>query len=141
MLEINYTLFFQIANFLFLLCVLNIVLYRPIRRILVQRSEEVQAFEGMIAELRKKSGHHAKELEENGAAVKKEGHKERETIRGDGVEREKVMLREATSSATEKIDQARMEIDKKVVDARRSLEAELATFSKELAEKILGRTV
>jgi F-type H+-transporting ATPase subunit b len=31
MLKIDYTLFVQIANFLFLLIILNLILYRPIR--------------------------------------------------------------------------------------------------------------
>ncbi|MFH1122720.1 MAG: hypothetical protein V1758_03570 [Pseudomonadota bacterium] len=141
MLKIDYTLFIQIANFLFLLFVLNLFLFRPIRRILEQRSEKVRTFEGMIADFQNKAAQYAKELEESAAAANKEGIREKETLRSDGLDGEKGMLREAMSSATEKIDQARKDIDNKVTEARQSLETQLDAFSKELAEKILRRTV
>ena len=141
MLKIDYTLFIQIANFLFLLFVLNLVLYRPIRRILEQRSEKVRTFERMIAEFQNKAAQYSKELQESAAAANKEGIREKETLRSDGLDGEKGMLREAMSSATEKIDQARKDIDNKVVEVRQSLETQLGAFSKELAEKILRRTV
>ncbi|MCJ7595095.1 MAG: hypothetical protein MUO52_10040 [Desulfobacterales bacterium] len=141
MLKIDYTLFIQIANFLFLLFVLNLFLFRPIRRILEQRSEKVRTFERMIAEFQNKAAQYSKELQESAAAANKEGIREKETLRSDGLDGEKGMLRVAMSSATEKIDQARKDIDNKVVEVRQSLETQLDAFSKELAEKILIRTV
>ncbi len=45
MLEINNTLIIQIANFLVLLFLLNIILYKPIRKILGQRQEEMRTSE------------------------------------------------------------------------------------------------
>jgi len=141
MLKIDYTLFIQIVNFLLLLFVLNLFLYRPIRRVLEQRSEEVRTFEGMIADFQNNAARYAKELEERAAAANKEGIREKETLRSDGLDGEKGMLREATSSATEKIEQARKDIDHKATEARQLLETQLDAFSKELAEKILRRTV
>jgi F0F1-type ATP synthase membrane subunit b/b' len=51
------------------------------------------------------------------------------------------MVREATNKAGDTINQARKEIEQKLVAARQSLENELAAFSRDLAEKILGRNV
>ncbi|MBU2499054.1 MAG: hypothetical protein KKE57_09145 [Proteobacteria bacterium] len=141
MLKIDYTLFIQIANFLLLLFLLNIFLYRPIRRILNRRSEEVRSFEGMMADFQGRAAQHAKAIEESAASANREGLKERETLKEDGFEGEKGMLREANASSAEMIDQARKDIDQKVTEARQSLEAQLEAFSKELAHKILGRTV
>jgi len=141
MLKIDYTLFIQIANFLFLLFVLNLFLYRPIRRILEQRLEKVRTFEGMIADFQNSAARYAKELEERSAATNKEGIREKESLRSDGLDGEKGMLREATSSATERIEQARKDIDNKALEARQVLETQLDAFSRELAEKILRRTV
>ena len=39
----------QIANFLFLLWALNMILYKPIRKILLQRKEKVESFENTIS--------------------------------------------------------------------------------------------
>ncbi|MGD2124610.1 MAG: hypothetical protein PVG99_00930 [Desulfobacteraceae bacterium] len=141
MLKIDFTLIIQIANFLFLLFILNILLYRPIRKILTRRREEMDSYEGMIGDFQNKSAQYTKELEESVAWARREGAKEKETLKSDGLEEEKGMLGEATSEAAGKIEQARDEISRTLVDARQSLENELAVFSKELAEKILGRSV
>ena len=45
MVSIDESVFFQIANFLLLIWVLNIVLYRPIRNILIQRRDKVNGLE------------------------------------------------------------------------------------------------
>jgi F0F1-type ATP synthase membrane subunit b/b' len=51
------------------------------------------------------------------------------------------MLREASSKASGKIGDARKEMDEKLKGVRLSLEKEMALFSKELAEKVLGRSL
>jgi F-type H+-transporting ATPase subunit b len=141
MLNIDYTLIIQIANFLFLLFILNILLYKPIRQILSQRKEEIDSFSGMIGEFEDKSAQSKKALEENKAGARKEGLKEKEELKGEGSDQEKGMLQVATSEASEKLDQARDEISASLVSARQTLEKELALFSTELAQKILGRSI
>ena len=141
MLNIDYTLIIQIANFLFLLFILNILLYKPIRQILSQRKEEMDSFVGMIGEFEDKSAQSSKALEENKAEATKEGLKEKETLKGEGSDQEKSLLKAATSEASEKLDQARDEIAASMVSARQTLEKELGRFSRELAQKILGRSV
>lgn len=141
MLNIDYTLIIQIANFLFLLFILNIFLYKPIRQILSQRREEIDSFAGMIGEFEDKSAQSKKALEENMAGARKEGLKEKEALKGEGSDQEKGMLQEATTEASEKLDQARDEISASLVSARQTLEKELALFSRELAQKILGRSI
>ena len=141
MLNIDYTLIIQIANFLFLLFILNILLYKPIRQILSQRKEEMDSFVGMIGEFKDKSAQSKKALEENKVEATKEGLKERETLKGEGSDQEKSLLKGATSEASEKLDQARDEIAASLVSARQTLEKELGLFSRELAQKILGRNI
>jgi F-type H+-transporting ATPase subunit b len=141
MLNIDYTLIIQIANFLFLLFILNILLYKPIRQILSQRKEEIDSFVGMIGEFEDKSVQSKKALEENKAEATKDGLKEKEALKGEGSDQEKNLLKAATSEASEKLDQARDEIAVSLVSARQTLEKELGRFSRELAQKILGRSV
>ena len=141
MLKLDYTLIIQIINFLFLLFALNLVLYRPVRRILNQRKKQMDGFQNQIGTLQSKSEQVAKELEENVVGATKEGLREKESLKSSGYEQEKGMLAEASSQAAQRIDEARKEIMESIVSARQSLERELANFSKELAEKILGRSV
>jgi F-type H+-transporting ATPase subunit b len=141
MLNIDYTLIIQIANFLFLLFILNILLYKPIRRILSQRKEEIDSFVGMIGEFEDKSAQSKKALEEDKAKARKEGLIKKESLKGEGSDQEKSLLRGASSEASEKLDQARDEIAASLASARQTLEKELALFSRELAQKILGRSI
>ena len=141
MLEINYTLFIQIANFLILLLLLNTILYKPIRKILGQRNDQVNLFQKMIEEFKNKFFRHEKDLERNRIEVRKEGHKEKDGLKGEGLAEEREMLQEALASTEKEIDKARNEIQVKLVDARQALQAEVDVFSKELAEKILGRSI
>ena len=137
----NITVLFQIANFLLLLFILNLILYRPIRKILGQRGDEVISFQEMIEDFQNRSDKDAKTLQENMAGARSQGFKEKEGLKSAGIEEEKVMLQQAISSAEGKIGKAKGEIDQDTAQARRSLEEEVRVFSQELAEKILGRSI
>jgi F-type H+-transporting ATPase subunit b len=147
MLEIDFslwppgTLWIQIANFLFLLFVLNIILYRPVRKILGKRKDEMDSFEEMIGDFQDKSDRHEKELEGSRIEARNSGFKEKEGLKEQGLEEERDIVREASSSSEEKIGKAREEIEERLADVRRSLQAEVEGFSRELAEKILGRSI
>jgi F-type H+-transporting ATPase subunit b len=141
MLSVDYTLFIQIANFLVLLFILNLVLYKPIRKILLKRKEEVHAYEESIGEFESKSEEGSKDFSEGMITARKEGFQEKEGLKGQGLEEEKALIGSATASALEKIDEAKKNIDQTIQEAWAGLEKESATFSKELAEKILGRSL
>ena len=137
----NITVLFQIANFLLLLFILNLIVYRPIRKILGRRGDEVISFQDMIEDFQNRSEKEAKTLQENMAGARSQGFKEKENLKNAGLEEEKVMVQGAISAAEEKIGKAKGEIDQDTAQARQSLEAEVKIFSKELAEKILGRSI
>jgi F-type H+-transporting ATPase subunit b len=137
----DYTLFLQLANFLFLLFILNILLYRPVRQILGKRKAEVDGLQNSVSELEGNANRFAGELEESMAKARKTGHQEKESLKNQGLEEEKALLKEAASASGERMGQARAEMGKKLLEARGALEKELSLFSKELAEKILGRSV
>lgn len=141
MLEINATLFLQIITFLLLVFLLNIIIYRPIRRILAQREEETGSLQEMIDEFQHRSEENEKGIEESLVQARKEGYAEKENFKGKGLEEEKGILQEANSRVEEKIGNARKEMDTKMADVREALEGELAVFSNDLAQKILGRSI
>ena len=141
MLKVDYTLFIQIANFLFLVFVLNILLYRPIRHMLRQRKEQIGSFVESRDDFIEKSGWHEKELEENVVEARKEGFRTKDDLKKEALDVEKGMLQEASASAGVTIDKAKEKIEHSLSDVRRSLEGELAQFSRELAEKVMGRSI
>jgi F-type H+-transporting ATPase subunit b len=140
-LQIDFTLFIQIANFLVLMFVLNVILYRPIRKILGKRRDEMNSFQSMIEDFQNRTAGCARKFEEGAAETRKEGLEEKETLKSQGLEEEKQMLREASSAAAGKMGQAKKGLEEKLAGVRHSLEREMALFSRELAEKVLGRSL
>jgi F-type H+-transporting ATPase subunit b len=137
----DWTLFLQLANFLFLLFILNIILYRPVRQILGKRKAEVDGLQSSVSELESNANRFAGELEEGMAKARKAGYQEKESLKNQGLEEEKKLLKETASASGERMGQARTELEQRLLEARGVLEKELSVFSRELAEKILGRSV
>ena len=137
----DYTLFIQIANFLFLIFVLNIIAYRPIRAILEKRKEEMTTDANITKDWIQKAEQSSEELENNRSVTQKEGLKEKDNLKDQGTEQEREMLKEAYKTVEENIEQARSEIQEKLHQVSRTLQEEMEGFSQELAEKILGRGI
>ncbi len=141
MLKIDSTLLIQIGNFLLLLFFLNIFLYRPIRRILSQRHDETSSLKNTIEDYNDRSEQNERGIEEGVVQARKEGYEQKENVKGQALDEEKAILQEAGSSVEEKKDKANKELGSKIADVRKILEEQVAGFSQELAEKILGRSI
>jgi len=141
MLKIDSTVFIQIANFLLLLFFLNIFLYRPIRRILNQRRDETNSLQKTIEDYHDRSERNERGIEEGVVQARKEGFEEKESLKGQAFEEEKAILQVAGSSVEGKKEKANSELGSKIADVRKILEEQVAGFSQELAEKILGRSI
>lgn len=133
------TLLYQMINFLVLLFVLNLVLYKPIRNVLLERKAKI---EGMQNGAEKASNDLIA-----GEDAYKDGLKQ---ARSNGLKKKEAFMEEATKEEKEIIDrinkkaQANLaEIKKQVADeteqARKTLEGEVESYAKAIGEKILGR--
>jgi len=141
MLEINSSLLLQVANFLLLILLMNIFLYRPIRDILRRRNQEMSRLEGLISDFGAKSDQQQNRIEEGLVQARKEGFNEKEGFKGMGLQEERTLTQEAGAEAEAKIGQAKKEIEGKIAEVRKALEEQVSIFSKELAQKVLGRTI
>ena len=141
MLSIDGTMILQIANFLVLLVVMNIILYKPIRGILAKRDEEMASRQKMIDDYQGRVKDNEEAIESGMVSARKEGYQEKEALKVLGQEDEKGVLQEAGAAVERKLTAAKQEIETKVTAARETLESEISGFSNELAEKILGRSV
>jgi len=141
MLNIDGTLILQIANFLVLLVVMNIILYKPIRGILAKRDEEMASRQKMIDDYQGRVKGNEEAIESGMVLARKEGYQEKESMKAQGQEEEKGVLQEAGAAVERKLTAAKQEIETKISAAREALEIEITGFSDELAKKILGRSV
>jgi F-type H+-transporting ATPase subunit b len=141
MLAIDGSLFIQIANFLLLMLILNIFLYRPIRRILIQRNEETGSLQKTIEGFQGRSEQSEKSLEESMILARKEGLLEKDGFKGQGLQEEQGILQKANSAVEERLAAAKKEMEMKIADIQKTLDDQIGGFSKELVEKILGRSI
>ena len=137
----DYTFFIQIANFLFLIFLLNIIAYRPIRGILDRRKDEMTSDIKLAGEWKQKTEEYSKDLEESISQTRKEGMKEKGILKDQGIEQEREMLKEVYSSIEANIEKARENIRERMHQVSETLQNETESFSRELAEKILGRGI
>ena len=135
-----YAVVIQIINFLVLLLLLNIIVYRPIRGMLNKRREEMNSSSSMTDDWNKKIEKYSTEMDENIDSTRKQGLKERLSLRDNGLATEKELLQDAYSQVEEALGKAKNEIKEKINNARLSLQDEMESFSHEMAEKILGRS-
>lgn len=131
----------QIINFLFLLVVLNYILYRPIRGMLKKRRETFEGFESDIAGLTNQVEERTREMEARLAEARRDGYQKKDEIKGQGLETEKSILSQANSEAESKVNQVKAQVKEEIASARDALKADLTIFSQELAQKILGRSL
>jgi F-type H+-transporting ATPase subunit b len=121
MLNIDGTLILQIANFLVLLFIMNLILFKPIRKILSHREEEMNSRRKTIDDYQGRAERSGKDIEEGKVRARKEGYTAKETLKSQGLEEEKGILQEAGVAVEQKLDAAKKEIEAKVAAARESL--------------------
>jgi len=137
----DFTLIIQMANFLILLFLLNIFLYKPIRGILAKRNNEFESLSRLIEQMKKQVEERQKSIEEALLQAKKLGVSEREALKEEATEYEKELLKQTYMTVEQKLAKAKAELEKRLKLIHEELQKEVILFSKELAERILGRRV
>ena len=139
MIDIDWTLYAQIINFLLLVVLLNVVLFRPIRKALRDRQAKLLAQETEINVLTDKGRSLEDEIKEELAAARKAGAGARETLKQEGVQAEATLLEEVKRQAELEWATVEKKIKADMAKARASLQKQTQSFAQLLATKILGR--
>ncbi|MEE4609060.1 MAG: ATP synthase F0 subunit B [Desulfobacteraceae bacterium] len=141
MVSVDGSVFIQIVNFLFLVWVLNLVLYRPIRNVIRQRKEKEDGLKQNIDAL----GEAAREKDEAFASGIREararGLRQKEALMAEAAEEEKRIIAEINERAQAELAAVREKLAGEVGGVRAQLEKELDAFADAIGQKILGRAV
>jgi len=135
------SLFVQIANFLIIIWVLNIILYRPIRNILIKRKEKITSLEQNIEKLDENAAEKDEAFLSGVKDARTRGLSEKEILLKQGAEEEKKIIEQINKKAQANLAEVREKISKDVENVRASLYKEIDTFANAISEKILGRAV
>ncbi len=141
MIDINSTLLIQLVNFLVLLVALNIILFKPVRRIMRERQQEIgDAFtEAKTSQDRVQSL-----MERYNALLAESKQKAAATYNGiyqQGLDAQRDLISAERAKATELLDKARTEILAASTAARTDLRKEAERLSQDITSKLLGRAV
>ncbi|MBP1720746.1 MAG: synthase chain, sodium ion specific [Deltaproteobacteria bacterium] len=141
MVDINSTLFIQIINFLALIFILNQLLYKPILQIMDRRKGIFDSTEAEIKRLQDTIDQKMAEYEAKIAQAKGEAMAQRGEIQKEGAEKGKEILDGARAEIQKMMDDFQIRLTQEVDGARTVLRSQSERISKEIAEKVLGRSV
>ena len=141
MIDINVSLFMQLANFLILLIILNVILFKPIRQVMKEREQGISSALGDA-----KTAHERMQSMLDGyntalAEAKQKAATTYNSIYQQGLDAQRDMIASERTKAGEALDKARAEISAASTAARTDLKKEAERLSQEIASKLLGRAV
>jgi F-type H+-transporting ATPase subunit b len=141
MISINLTLFIQMINFFVLLFLMNVLVYRPIRRIVAQRNQLVNEQESSIAQAEAQVAAVVQEFEREIQGARNVGRQKVQELKEVGYNQEKDLLQQAAEKAAKQLQEMREKVRRDIAAARKKLKSQVQSFAGELAQKILGRTI
>ncbi len=141
MVDINLTLFVQMANFLLLIVILNYLLYKPILAILDKRKRRLDESEGEIKRLNETVEQKAAEYEEKLRLAKQDALGKKNEILKEAADSAKAIIDERRSKIPAMLAEFQGKVGQEVDAARRILKDQSQKISAEIAEKVLGRSL
>lgn len=141
MINIDLAFVIQLINFLILILILNIFLYKPVRKVLAER-------QGRIAEAKKRAEGVDLEVQEKMAAyeatlkaMKSGAADERGVLIKEAQAEESAILEAARKEASETLSSIKARVAKEAADARVLLQEQAKALSVDICEKVLGRSL
>ena len=139
MINLDITFIFQIVNFLVLMLVLNILLYKPVRKILADRAAEIAGGHEKAAALDLGVQEKMAQYEERLRDAKAKASEERGILKKAALAEESVLLEDARKDATDSVNALKGKVAKEAAEAREYLKEQTRSLSLEICEKVLGR--
>lgn len=141
MIDIDISLFIQIGALLCLMFLLNNLLFKPIRSILEERQEKIDALKKEMDGFEQKAVNIVENYNQKLGEARQNGAKEKEKFLGEARENEKAILSQSTKEAEDKKQKDISEISKAIDSVRSELSAKTESFANEIAQKVLGRAI
>lgn len=139
MVSVDGSIVLQIANFLLLIWILNMVLYKPIRKILLERKEKMVGMQsdidGSAQQVKSKEDAYANGVRQARAA----GQKEKEILMQAAADEEKEIIGNINETAQAELKDVREKIKQEMGTVKAALEDEIDAFADAIGQKILGR--
>jgi F-type H+-transporting ATPase subunit b len=141
MVNVDLSVMIQIVNFLFLIFALNAVLFKPIRKILIERKEKITGLEEGVESLNDDAREKDEAFASGIKAARAKGLKEKETLLQAAAEEEKQIVGKITQKAQAELAEIRAKIAADTKDVKKTLLDQVDDYATTIGQKILGRTI
>ena len=140
MINLDMSFVFQFVNFLLLMLVLNLFLFKPIRKILADRQAEISGAKEKSATVDKEVQEKLALYEARMREIKARATDERSVLKKEAQTEEAAILDKARKEATDTLSAIKNKVAKEAADARLILKEQALSLSSEICEKVLGRS-
>lgn len=141
MIDLNYTMFIQMINFLVLIFILNILLYKPITKIIDERNKKIEDSKNDVDSLNGAAELKIADYEEKIRQARQEAMSQRNDIKEEGEEAGKTLLEATRGEISTMIDGFKATLAGERDEARKVLRGQAEKIAVEISEKVLGRGV
>lgn len=138
MLELNKWFFVLVLNFLVLLYVLNIILFKPLLKLFAHRENSIKDSLNAARDMDKKKEDAISRMNRELQDARNRARDVFENLRKEGLNRQKDMLEGANRQASELIQNARTELKIEAEKTRQRLRSDVDKFSDEIVRKLIG---
>jgi F-type H+-transporting ATPase subunit b len=132
---------FQLVNFLVLVLLLNIVLYKPIRKHLADRAAQISGAKLKSAEVDREVQEKLAAYEARMREIRASAADERGVLKKEAQQQESAILEKARNEASETLSAIKSKVAKEAQDARALLKQSAESLSADICEKVLGRSL
>lgn len=137
MLELNYWFFVLLANFLVLLFILNIILFKPLLKVFKEREDTVNGSLDAAREMTVKKETAIEDMRKGFASAGLKARAIFEELRAQGLEKQKETILRAGGEGAGLMEQARDALKQEAEKARKALRADVEKFSDEIVRKLV----
>ena len=137
----DWSVFIQMVNFLFLIWILNLVMYKPIRNVLIQRKEKISGLEKTIETANKDVDEKDEAFSSGIKRARAKGLTEKNDLVSEAIEQEKRIIEKINDKIQANIAEVREKIAQDAKEVQAVLQEEVDSFADAICIKILGRNV
>ena len=141
MINIDLAFVFQIINFLILILVLNVLLYKPLRKVLAERQGRIAEAKGRAESVEQELQIKMAEYEARLKAMKSGAADERGVLVKEAQAEEAAILEAARKDAAATLAAIKERVSKEAATARTLLQEQAKGLSVDICEKVLGRSL
>lgn len=139
LISINETLVVQLISFLIFLFIINRIMFRPLRQVMIERENHMEKINLDIVDAGKSLDRITDQIIQKKTVVQNEAFELSKKIREQGIQKSAKMLSAVRAEISELQSNARIDADTQLASARKKLDAESEVLAVSIMEKVLER--